>query len=132
MNNYYKIKIDNFFNILKKLSKIHPFLTVFVLHEYYRSLYPLDKYIPFKINNPITRFRKLIHDLTNFCSYSLSIGSYLTKKNKFPLKISEEIKIRTGKVYGPLWKNFLKKDNQQAIKLIKIDCPMQKKFLKTN
>jgi ubiquinone/menaquinone biosynthesis C-methylase UbiE len=130
MNNYYKIKIDNFFNILRKLSKIHPFLTVFVLHEYYRSLYPLDNHIPFKISNPITRFRKLIHGLTNFCLYSLSIGSYLPKKNKFPLKISEEIKIRTGKVYGPLWKNFLKKDNQQAIKLIKNRLPNAKKIFK--
>jgi ubiquinone/menaquinone biosynthesis C-methylase UbiE len=130
MNNYYKIKIDNFFNILKKLSKIHPFLTVFVLHEYYRSLYPLDKYIPFKINDPITRFRKLIHDLTNFCSYSLSIGSYWSSKNKFSFKISDEIKVRTGKVYGPLWKNFLKKDNLQAIKLIKNRLPNAKKIFK--
>jgi ubiquinone/menaquinone biosynthesis C-methylase UbiE len=54
----------------------------------------------------------------------------LPKKNKFPLKISEEIKIRTGKVYGPLWKNFLKKDNQQAIKLIKNRLPNAKKIFK--
>ena len=110
-------KINILFDILSKITKTRPYIVILILHELYRNLYNEDKYIPFKVKNPVQRFDKLIVDLINFANSSNKIGFYKTLK--FENITKNEIKSRTGKVYGPLWKDFQKKDNLEAIGLLK-------------
>ena len=48
-------EINFFFKNLELLAIKQPYLVVLILHEYLRSLYGLDAYIPFKEKNPIKR-----------------------------------------------------------------------------
>lgn len=128
-----KSNIKKLFNLLKKLSIKHPYLVILILHEYYRNLYSLDPYIKFKTLNPTKRINELIFKLINFASLSLEIGSYNIKSNKNFFLVdknisSKEIKKKTGNVYGPLWKNFKKINNLEAIKLLKNRLPTIKLF----
>ncbi len=128
-----KSNIKRLFNLLEKLSIKHPYLVILVLHEYYRCLYSYDPYIKFKISNPSKRIDVLVHKLIDFVSLSLEMGSYNIKLNKSFFfdnkdKNLEEIKKRTGNVYGPLWKRFKKINNLEAIKLLKNRLPIKDLF----
>lgn len=120
-------KIDHLFKILDKLVLKHPFLVVLILHDLYRSLYNVDNYIGFKINNPIKRFHFIINNLTNFALCACEIGSYNIKNKIFFFFNHDnknfDFKKKTGNVYGPLWNNFSKNQNLEAINLLKKRIP---------
>jgi ubiquinone/menaquinone biosynthesis C-methylase UbiE len=115
-------KINFFFKILKKLLIKHPYLVVLILHEYYRNLYNLDSYIPFKKKDFIKRFKENLPQLINFAKLGLRLGSYnvYERKNFFFDKnfLKTEVKSKTGQVYGPLWASFNHKQNLEAKKLL--------------
>ncbi len=128
LSNNDKKAIDNLFLNLKKLLILHPNLVIMILHEYNRSLYRVDPYINFTGSNHLKRIRSLIKFLNLYSKMSLLIGSYNTnkKKNFFynnKNKKNSDVKSITGNVYGKLWKDFRKKNNIEAIKLLKNRLP---------
>lgn len=114
--------IDGFFKILDKLSVKHPYLVVLVLHEYYRILYSVDNHIPFKKKDPVSRINDSLKTLIEFSKLSLDIGSYNVglKKNFFFKNnhLDQNVKDKTGNVYGPLWSVFNRKQNLEAKSLL--------------
>ena len=109
---YYKKKIDSFFSKVKKISKTHPMITVLVLHEYFRNIYPADAYIKKRYSeDKLKNIEKTISKLENIVKSFQSIGNYKQKINKK--------KVQTQDLFGSLWnerlvdfsldqKNFLK------------------------
>ncbi len=110
-NNLYKNQ-SLIFSYIKKYLKTHPYLCVIILHEYFRNLYPHDPHIKFNISNPKKRINllqknliKILKDFNNFGFYKIDFN------NNIP---NEEIKKKTGKVYGKFWKTFSQKENYNA------------------
>ena len=105
----------------------HPYQVVLILHEYTRILYSIDPYIDFKIKNPKLRIDTKLKELIDFSKLSLLLGSYNRKitKNyfKFTNKVSNDLKNKTGNVYGPLWKRFKRINNHEALRLLKNRVP---------
>ena len=100
------------FSYIKKYLKIYPYFCVIILHEYYRNLYYHDPHIKFKIKNPKKRIYDLQINLIDILKSLKNFGSY---KINFKRNIlNEELKKKTGKVYGSLWKKFSKKENHNA------------------
>jgi hypothetical protein len=94
MNNEKILKNQKYlFSILNKIKKKYPYLTVIILHEYFRNLFPHDPYIKFKILNPKKRIYnlqisliKILKNFKNFGSYIINFKNYnlneeLKKKN---------------------------------------------------
>ena len=81
---------------------------VLALHEYFRSIFPDDPHIPFKVKNPIKRIADLQKQLISFLELTNNFGSYNLKFSKNKKK---ELKIETGIVYGNFWEKFSKKEN---------------------
>ena len=104
------------FLYMNKYIKKHPYICVIILHEYFRNLYPHDPHIEFKIDNPHKRIYnlqiQLINILKNFKDFGFYNIDFRTKNNK------EEIKKKTGKVYGKFWKRFSKNENISAKNMI--------------
>lgn len=108
----YKKKIDNFFLKLGKISKLHPLITVLILHEYFRNIYPSDPYINKRFKkDQLKNFDFLLSELELLIKIFSKIGSYKSK-----LKME---KIFIQNLFGSLWeermndfsldqKNFLK------------------------
>ena len=94
------------FKLIKKLIKNQPYFAVIILHEYFRSLFPFDPHIKFKIDNPIKRISDLQTKLIKICNYLLNIGFY---KIKFKKEQKKELKEKTGEVYGVFWKKIYQK-----------------------
>ena len=107
MNQLYKNQ-NYFFSLVKKNIKTHPYFVVLVLHEYFRSIFPDDPHIPFKVKNPIKRIADLQKQLISFLELTNNFGSYNLKFSKNKKK---DLKIETGIVYGKFWEKFSKKEN---------------------
>ncbi len=101
-----------FFNKLKKIIKSQPYFVIIVLHEYFRNIYPSDPHIKFKnqdaysrINNKLDELLEAIKIFSSFGVYSLNFDF---KKNR------QEIKKKTGALYGDLWEILTKEENLRA------------------
>ena len=68
---------DEFFGICDRASETHPWAVCIAMHEYYRSLYPADPYIPLTEGIcPTERVYALAIDLTSFMQHVLRLGAY--------------------------------------------------------
>lgn len=100
------------FSYIKKYIKKHPYFCVLILHEYSRNLYPHDPHINFNIKNPKKRIYSLQLNLIEILKNYKNFGSYeVNVKNDIS---NDELKEKTGKVYGKLWHKFSKKENNDA------------------
>lgn len=110
---FYKKKIDNFFLKVSKISQIHPMITVLIMHEYFRNIYPADLFIKKRYSkDKLKNFDLTIQKLEKIIEAFIGIGSY---SNKF-----RKDKVNTQILFGNLWQTRL--DN------FSLD---QKNFLKT-
>ena len=100
------------FSYIKVLLKKHPYFCVIILHEYFRNLFPHDPHIKFKITNPKKRINNLQINLIKILKNFKNIGYYKNDLKKSNSK--EELKKKTGKVYGKFWKRFSNKENIYA------------------
>ena len=109
---FYKKKIDNFFLKLKKISRSHPLITVLILHEYFRNIYPSDLFIKkrYKEDQP-KNFDFLISELELLIKIFAKIGGY---NSKFKTE-----KVLIQNLFGSLW--------EERMNEFSLD---QKKFLK--
>ena len=128
LDNKKRKQIDFLFSLLNQLAVRHPYQVVLILHEYTRILYSIDPYIDFKIKNPKLRIDTKLKELIDFSKLSLLLGSYNRKNNKkfyfkFTNKVSNDLKNKTGNVYGPLWKRFKRINNHEALRLLKNRVP---------
>tara|TARA_B100000965_G_scaffold150488_1_gene125094 strand:+ start:1347 stop:2372 length:1026 start_codon:yes stop_codon:yes gene_type:complete len=110
----YKKKIDNFFLKVSRLSKKNPLITVLLMHEYFRNIYPADLIIKKRYNkDPIKNFDITISKLEIILETFLGINTYKNLNTKLA-------RVNTQKLFGDLWesryedfsldqKNFLKR-----------------------
>ena len=104
-----------FFSLLSTLIKKKPYLAVIILHEYYRNLYFADEYLNFQIKDPFKRLKKIQNECILILKTFKQFGSY---KIKFEKINNYNLKAKTGKVYGKLWKKFTTTENLKAKKFI--------------
>ena len=117
MKNNSLIKNQNIiFSYIRRYLKKYPYFCIIILHEYFRNLFPHDPHINFKINNPKTRIVdlqitliKTLQNFENFGFYNINFKNFNSQ---------EELKKKTGKVYGKFWKKFSNKENINAKKFI--------------
>lgn len=109
---FYKKKIDNFFLKLKKISRSHPLITVLILHEYFRNIYPSDLFIKKRYKeDQLKNFDFLISELELLIKIFAKIGGY---NSKFKTE-----KVLIQNLFGSLW--------EERMNEFSLD---QKKFLK--
>ena len=109
----HKKKIDKFFSLIAELSKVNPLITVLILHEYFRNLYPDDLFIIKRLDtDPLKNINLVIKDLDKIGNILLKLGCYE--------RIFSKESVDTQVLYGRLWKERF------------IDFSLdQKKFLKS-
>lgn len=100
------------FLYIKRYLKRYPYFCVIILHEYFRNLFPDDPHIKFKIKDPKKRINDLQISLIGVLENFKNIGFYKTHFQNYHSK--EELKKKTGKVYGKFWKRFTNKENINA------------------
>ena len=97
---FYKKKIDNFFLKVSKISQIHPMITVLIMHEYFRNIYPADLFIKKRYSkDKLKNFDFTIQKLEKIIEAFVGIGSY---SNKF-----KKGKVNTQILFGNLWQTRL-------------------------
>jgi len=93
----YKRKIDNFFLKVSRLSKKHPLITVLLMHEYFRNIYPADLFIKKRYHkDPLRNFNITISKLEKISEAFQSINSYENSNKKLA-------RVNTQKLFGDLW-----------------------------
>lgn len=97
-------KIDSFIEYSKKVAEKHPFIVVYVMHEYFRNLYPSDPYINFDENN----HKKRINETIDSCIKILDIFSKLKNYDinflsNFSSEYDLDKKNGTQHLFGSLW-----------------------------
>ena len=105
MYNELKRNQNKIFFYLKKYLNSYPYFCVIILHEYSRNLCPHDPHIKFKINNPEKRIHNLQIKLISILKNLHTFGFYNINFKK--INDNEELKKKTGKVYGKFWKTLL-------------------------
>jgi len=96
INKKYKNKIDNFFLKVSKISRSHPMLTVLVMHEYFRNIYPADLFIKKRYSKDnLKNFDLTIDKLEKMIEAFAGVGFY--KKN------FKKSKVNTQVLFGNLW-----------------------------
>ncbi len=99
-----KAKIDALMISLEGVNKTNPYLTVIIMHEFARNLYPNDSYI--QLDNSVHRMdciKKNIDEYMNVIEYFKKWGGY---NFNFDMFDRSEVKVRTGKVYGKFWNSY--------------------------
>jgi len=93
-----------FFKKIDKLKKNNPTLTVLLMHEYYKALWPYDYDLKFKELEPYKRVDNTIDELINILDNANIFSFYQSnkKQNKNP---------DIGTLYFELFKKFTKKNN---------------------
>jgi|ETNmetMinimDraft_13_1059891.scaffolds.fasta_scaffold13003_4 ubiquinone/menaquinone biosynthesis C-methylase UbiE len=110
-------KFDKFIEIAEQEVNSRPWLVVILMHEYYRSIYPADPYIPYedKGSLPLERISHLLDQYIQMFHLSRHIGSYFQNLNdSFGKLLSKNIFLEddrtdeeeTQRVYGLLWDKF--------------------------
>ena len=116
-------KFDAFIDAAVDLIESHPYIVVILMHEYMRHLYPSDPHIPFASNkHPIDNAVDVLDRNILILENWKNIGSYqdqVLEKYENLLNQEEDIKIRTGDVYGSLWNKYPGDIVEEAINIIK-------------
>src|SRR5210317_320006 len=94
----YKKKINKFFYLIKKISRVNPLITVLILHKYFRNIYLSNIYIKKKRlkKDPVKNIVSVIEELEQIANSFLKLGSYESNISKN--------KINTQNLYGKLWR----------------------------
>ena len=106
------------FSYIRGYLKKYPQLCVMILHEYFRNLKPADPHIKFKIKDPKKRINNLQISLIKTLKNFENFGYYKNNFKNLNLNSNEELKKKTGKVYGKFWKRFSNKENINTKNLI--------------
>ena len=113
-----KSKIDKLFTCFMDVKETHPHIIVIILHDFARNLYPTDPYIPFAADiHRLDYIHKTVPEYIDTISQFKKWGGYKIDFNNFNNK--QEVKKKTGKVYGKLWNKYTGDMIDAAAKLIK-------------
>lgn len=109
---------DIFFQRCDELAEDKPWAVCLAMHEYSRNLYPDDPYITFdKDLCPTERLYNVAVNTTKFLDQADKLGHYSITKVK---SLEEEVKAKTGKVYGSLWAKLSSEDlTDNAVKILR-------------
>lgn len=121
MKTYEQLKeiSDVFFQKCNEVLTGYPWAVCIAMHEYARNLYPSDPFIPFPLETCHTeRLYSVTDNLIPYLSHTCNLGGY-----NFPPDTDreiEEVKEKTGDVYGQFWEKFSYQElTDNAIKIIK-------------
>jgi ubiquinone/menaquinone biosynthesis C-methylase UbiE len=96
---------DRFFRSADRAVRTKPWAVCLAMHEYARNLSPSDPYIPFsKRECPTERLHAAAENLTGWLGRCEKMGHYPSPARA--RRDSDEVKLKTGKVYGALWKKL--------------------------
>ena len=116
-NNKLLIAERKFFIAASKVITKHPYLVIIAMHEFSRNLYDVDPYIPFKEKNHYLRLLNIMQKLTLFLDASSQFGNYDLNLRKE--KTIKDPKIKSGIVYGNLWKELSYSENLRTLSFLK-------------
>lgn len=104
-------KFDEFVELSDELINQYPYMIVILMHEFMRSLYPSDPYIPYPPNiHPLDNAVNVLDRNISILTTWRDVGSYarngvdtfcFSKDNE-----CNDVKVETGKVYGRLWNKY--------------------------
>lgn len=109
-------KFDRFIDLAQANVQSRPWLVVVLMHEYFRSLYPTDPYLPFAPEtSPFARVASVLDECTRLFETAAPLGSYFAARpdcmggvvaalTSAGRKRADEA--ATQQVYGKLWDAF--------------------------
>ncbi|MFC2062226.1 class I SAM-dependent methyltransferase [Elusimicrobiota bacterium] len=104
----------------KKNADKYPYLIVILMHDFNRNLYPCDPYIPFNTEmHRLNAIAKLLDQYVDILNKWKHIGSYDMNIIDSLYNKSDDVKIKTGKVYGALWDKYCGDMVKEAVDIIK-------------
>jgi len=103
-----KQAFDAFVADCEAVVDAHPALVVTLMHEFFRNMYPHDPHIPFAPGaHALDRCRDVLENNRAILGRFRAVGSYLHDAGAGAAAGQpEEVKQRTGKVYGMLWNEY--------------------------
>ncbi len=115
-------KFDRFMNLCDDNFAEHPYIVVILMHEYMRNLYPHDPYIiretdkhPLGIAvEVLDRNIEILNLWSDVGSYRISFDDYKQLYNAH-----EDVKDKTGRVYGRLWDHYPGDMVDEAVNIIR-------------
>ena len=120
--------LDKFCNLAKNSSKSHPFIVIFLMHEYFRNIWPNDPFIVKEEHeDKLESISYCLENLIEFLSSSKKMGSYFEIEEKFDTfnQIENKSEGFTQTVYGKLWKSldstYLLNETQEILKNLLIE-----------
>ena len=114
-----KGKIDELFACFMDVKDTHPHIIVMILHDLARNLYPTDPYIPFANNiHRLDYLYATIPEYINTLATFKKFGGY-QHVTKTYMTTDQEVKKKTGKVYGKLWNKYSGDMINEAVSFIK-------------
>jgi SAM-dependent methyltransferase len=104
--------MDAFFQALEEIREAHPYLVVLLMHEASRNLYPTDPYITLpEVPHRLKAVAEMLPRLTRFAREAAPLGSYFLSGAAVGgpaarREDADDLKRKTGEVYGPLWTGY--------------------------
>jgi SAM-dependent methyltransferase len=97
---------EGLFAAADSMAESHPWAVVVAMHEYARNLYPSDPYLPFAdSDSPTERMDACVRRALSFLEIARALPAYPNPAGS-PQAEADEVKARTGRVYGRLWSRF--------------------------
>lgn len=100
-------KVDRFIDECRSVVKRWPALVVILMHEFSRNLYPSDPYIPFRTDkHRLDAVSELLDALSTIIRDWSVVGSYDVVGRAGSGESKDDIRDKTGVVYGKLWTQY--------------------------
>ena len=124
----YKKKLTKLFSLLNFIKKTKPYFAIFILHEFFRNLYPQDKYLNFNEKNHKKRIFKTINELINLLNIIKNIKSYEKRFNS--INFDANLFDRNHKVFSQIFiKEIVRVDSKKYLTDLKY-LGLDKKYFK--
>lgn len=114
MNNIVK-QVDYYLDLLEECAVKNPAICVISGHDYFRNLYPSDKFHKNWIPDPVDRISQTLEVNISLLQSAKHLDSYEIDFNQ---NFGDPVEKNTGKVYRVLWKEFNDRDISEAATLL--------------
>jgi hypothetical protein len=114
VNNIVK-RVDYYLDILEECAVKNPAICVISGHDFFRNLYPSDKFHKNWIPDPVDRISQTLEVNISLLQSAKHLDSYEIDLNQ---NFEDSVESNTGKVYRVLWEEFNDKDISEATTLL--------------
>lgn len=115
-------ELNKFINLSKITAKSHPFITVILMHEYFRTIYPYDPFIKKRYaKNNSTNILLCLKNNNSILNLYKNTGSYFNSASSISNHLSNfenKKTFKTQELFGQLWQERFKNNLLNSRKVL--------------